>query len=288
MQTRPYIIVTPTYCVSAGVRVMHMLCHELNTIGFDARLLLTTNLSPPGEPIVNPALNTPVVNQEFNERGWDALNEEAIVIYPDSIRGNPLGAKRYVLYVLGTETEPAPEDEFRVYYSRSYRHDKRTPAPVLFYLPVDLTLFHPRGAGPREQDMLWLGKGARFCQERPANVVDITYSWPPTRPELAAQLRKTRYLYSYDALSCTNGEAAICGAVVIMKHLSYHDMVWTRADLEYYELGTGGIAFDESPAELDRALRTVHEAFERARYLVATFRHSLLEFADRTQSHFVL
>lgn len=288
MKTRPYIILTPTYCVSAGVRVMHQLCHELNTIGFDARLMLTSNLTPPGQPLLNPALNTPTINQDFNEEWWAAMNEDCIVIYPDSIRGNPLNAKRYVMYILGTETQPAPDDEFRVYYSRSYRFDKRKSAPVLFYFPVDLSLFNTRNAPERTQDMLWLGKGSRFCTEKPANVVDITYQWPATRPELAEQLRKTRYMYSYDALSCTNNEAVLCGAIVILKHVSYHDMKWTREDMEYYELGTGGMAFGDSPAEIERALRTAHEAQDRARYAVATFRHDLLKFADQTQSHFLL
>ncbi len=105
MKTSPYIVVTPTYCVSAGVRVMHSLCHELNALGLDARVLLTTDLSRGSGIYLNPALNTPNVNALMGENGpsWAALREEAIVIYADGGQGNPLGDKRAVRYVLGKE-----------------------------------------------------------------------------------------------------------------------------------------------------------------------------------------
>lgn len=287
MKTRPYIILTPSYCVSAGVRVMHALCHELNALGFDAKLLLTSNISPPGAPLVNPLLNTPIVNGEFPEN-WEAINNEAIVIAADGIPGNPFNAKRMVRYILGKENAPSADEEFKVYYSRAFPMDKNKPVHTLFYLPVDLSLFNPNNAPARDQDMLWLGKGAKYCAERPANVVDITYTWPPTRDELASNLRRTRYFYSYDAVSCTNTEAVLCGAVVIYKHVSYHGWEWTRADIEQTEIGIGGCAFGDSEQEIERAFNTRGELIEKCRSVVANFRPRLLEFVDATQRHFAL
>lgn len=287
MRTRPYIIMTPSYCVSAGVRVMHTLCHELNQLGLDAKLLLTSNISPPDQPLVNPELNTPIINGLFPEQ-WEAINDDAIVICADGIAGNPFGAKRLVRYVLGRENTPAEDDAFTVYFSRAFPMDKSKHIHSLFYLPVDLSLFNANHAPAREQDMLWLGKGAKFCTERPPGAVDITYTWPPTRPELAANLRRTRYLYSYDAVSCINVEAVLCGAVVVLKHLSYHDWEWTWADLEKTELGTGGYAFGESEQEIERAFNTRGELIAKARHEVASFRVRLLDFVDATQRHFKL
>lgn len=287
MKTRPYLIVAPSYCVSAGVRVMHNLCHELNSLGFDARMLLTHNLSPSPEQMLNPALRTPCINPTF-ERDWPALNEEAIVICADGFRGHPFGAKRVVRYVLGKEVIK-PDDnpnDFKVYYSKAFPADKGGRHRVLFQLNSDLADFNDNGAVDRTQDMLWLGKGAKFCTEPPAGAVPITYSWPPTRQELAAQLRKTRYLYSYDTLSATNVEAILCGAVVILKHYSYHDWTWTRADLEATEHGSGGYAYSDSPFDIDRALRTRQQLVDNVRYHAAMFRSHLLEFVDATQHHF--
>jgi hypothetical protein len=286
-KTRPYIIITPTYCVSAGVRVMHGLCHELNSLGFDAKLLLTTNLSRSPQEVLNPALNTPCINHVF-ESDWERINEEAIVICADGFRGHPFGAKRVVRYVLGKEI-PGPDDnpeDYRVYYSRAFPAQRAGRHPVLYLLPIDLGLFNPNNVVQRPQDMLWLGKGAKFCTEPHEGCVPITYSWPPTRPELAQQLRATRYLYSYDAVSATNLEAVLCGATVILKHLSYHDWTWTRGDMEAMEQGSGGFAFGDSDFELDRAERTRQETMDRVRYHQASFRSRLLDFVEATQYRF--
>ena len=289
MKTRPYVIVTPTYCVSSGVRVLHSLCHELNSLGFEAKLLLTTNLSPSPDQMLNSALNTPCINGYFEEQ-WDAINSEAIVICSDGLPGNPFGAKRVVRYVLGKEViqpDNSP-DEYKVYFSKAFPVNKVGSQRTLVHLPIDLGIFNANSATFRDQDMLWLGKGAKFCNARPADCVELTYSWPPTRHELADNFRRTRYLYSYDAVSATNLEAILCGAIVVVKHMSYHDWEWTRQDMESTEYGAGGFAFGDSDFEIDRAARTRPETVQLMRYYIATFRLHLLEFVDATQHHFRL
>ena len=105
---RPYVIVTPTWCVSSGVRVLHELCHELRLQGLEAWLLLTSDLSGSG-PKLNPQLHTPALNPHF-EREWPRLKQEAITVYPDGVDGNPFGAQRVVRYVLGKEVPKADDN----------------------------------------------------------------------------------------------------------------------------------------------------------------------------------
>jgi hypothetical protein len=266
---------------------MHTLCHELNALGLDARLLLTSNLSPSPDKFLNPALNTPVVNHVM-ERDWPELSQEAIVICADGLRGNPFNARRIVRYVLGNEGVPnGPEpDEFKVYHSRAFPRQKVGRHRTLFLLPIDLGVFNDKGVATREQDMIWRGKGAKYCVDPPAGCVDITYNWPPTRETLAAELRRTRRMYSYDALSCTNLEAILCGATVVLKHMSYDGRPWTREDLEATENGSGGYAFGDEDFEIDRAERTRQETVDNIRYQIASFRLHLLEFVDATQHHY--
>jgi|GEM_PF-1977795 len=287
---RPYVIVTPTWCVSSGVRVLHTLCHELRGLGLEAYLLLTTNLSGDG-PLVNPALNTPVLNPQFDAL-WPRLRRDAITVYADGVSGNPFGAEQVVRYVLGKEVLRGDEDarEFRLYHSKAFPAQRRGSQRTLYLLPVDLGVFNDLGTAPaleRQQDLLWIGKGGRYVgAERPQGVREISYSWPPTRAELAAELRKTRFVYSYDTLSATNLEAILCGAIVVLKTLNYHHWPWTRRDIEATEHGSGGYAFGDTPFEIDRALATRSEFVNAIRYEHQMFRQHLWEFVQGSQRHF--
>ncbi|MBV8501648.1 MAG: hypothetical protein JO006_08020 [Paucibacter sp.] len=287
MKTRPYVIVAPTWGHRADVRVLHTLCHELNSLGLDASLLLTAGQSGDSDTLLNPALHTPVINP-LMERHWGAINEEAIVVYAGSVPGNPFNARRVIRYVMNRQApgaEAGAPGEYRVYLSKSFPVQRQASQRVLFLLPVDLGLFHAKGAQARTQDMLWLGAGVGLNGEAPPHLVPITESWPPTREELATQLRRTRHLHSYDAGALLNLEAALCGAVVILHRLegSAADL---RADFEAHESGTGGIAFGDSPFEIERAVRTRQELVENLRYQQASFRQRLLDFVHETQLHF--
>jgi hypothetical protein len=283
---RPYVIVTPSWCVSSGVRVMHELCHELRLQGLEAYVLLTTDLSG-GGPKLNPALHTPALNGSLETR-WPELSREAITIYPDGVQGNPMNAQRVVRYVLGKEV-PKPEDnprEYRLYHSKAFPAVKRGDQRTLYLLPIDLGLFNDLGQPERTQDLLWVGKGGRHVGAERPDCREITYQWPPTRRELAAELRKTRYLYSYDTLSATNLEGILCGATVVLKTMNYHGWSWTRRDIEATEHGSGGYAFGDTPFEIQRAQQTRPEFVENIRYHHAMFRQHLWEFVESSQRYF--
>jgi hypothetical protein len=289
---RPYVIVTPTWCVSSGVRVMHELCHALRLQGLEAYVLLTSNLSGDG-PVLNPALHTPALNPEMQAR-WPQLAQEAITIYPDGVPGNPFGAQRVVRYVLGKEVPKEHDNprEFRLYHSKAFPVEKRGDQRTLYLLPVDLGLFNDIGTLPtleRPQDMLWIGKGGRYVgPEKPEGprVKTITYGWPSPREQLAFELRQSRYVYSYDTLSATNLEAILCGAVVVLKTLNYHGWSWTRRDIEATEHGSGGYAFADTPFEIQRALETRSEFVENIRYHQAMFPQHLWEFVQASQRYY--
>jgi hypothetical protein len=284
---RPYVIVTPSWCASSGVRVLHELCHELRSQGLEAYLLITRDMSNGTAPLVNPAFHTPVINGAMQAH-WPRLQHEAITICPDSATPNDMGAKRVVRYVLGKEVLQPHDNprEFRLYHSKAFPVNKRGDHRTLYLLPVDLGLFNDLGAPERTQDMLWVGKGSRYVGPERPDCREITYTWPPSRRELAEELRRTRYLYSYDTLSATNLEGILCGATVVLKTLNYHGWTWTRRDIEATEHGSGGYAFSDSPFDIERAQRTRPEFVENIRYQFAMFRHHLWEFVEASQRHF--
>ncbi len=252
-------------------------------------LFLTSNLSGNG-PLLNPRLHTPALNAEFNAR-WPVLSQQAITIYPDSITDNPLGARHVVRYVLGKEVIPdaGKAPDFRLYYSKAFPTVKRGDQRVLYLLPFELALFNDLHTSPtleRSQDLLWIGKGGRYVGPERPDCKQITYSWPETREALADELRRTRFLYSYDTLSATNLEAILCGAVVVLKTMHYHGWTWSRRDVEAMEPGSGGFAFADTSFEIDRALATRSELVENVRHTQAMFRQQLWEFVRASQSHF--
>mgnify|MGYP001330830934 CR=1 FL=1 len=88
----PYYIAAPDYRESsAGVRVMHRLCHMLNTQGLEAYVV--------GAEVFHPQLVTPCLDSKTSIR-HRRENRIPIAIYPDIITGNPLNAPVCVRYML--------------------------------------------------------------------------------------------------------------------------------------------------------------------------------------------
>jgi hypothetical protein len=97
----PYYIVTPSWDNnSSGVRSLHLLCHALNQAGCLAYIY-------PDNPdgfATNPLLNTPCILERATHYNYflknSSMGVDPIVIYPEKVEGNPLGAKRVVRYLL--------------------------------------------------------------------------------------------------------------------------------------------------------------------------------------------
>jgi hypothetical protein len=197
-----WFIVAPPYThASAGVVVLHRLCHKLRQLGLDTRM------STPG---VNPAWDTPYC---------ETPAADSVVVYPESIGGNRYGARRAVRWVLyypgriGDGTATYDPREMVVYYDERYRVG---PGPVVTLSPIDATLFFDTGA-PKQHDVMWVYKGDRTAAPWPSgHVVVITPRWPESRGATATLLRGARRLYSYDTCTSLITEATMCGADVMV------------------------------------------------------------------------
>jgi hypothetical protein len=208
------VAIGPYRSNSAGMRVMHRLCHLLNVVG--ARAAVTTD-------VVNPAWNTPTATD---------ISPETVVIYPEVVAGNPLGARRVVRYVLnhpgllGGESRYG-DDEMVFYFMPRFRESAQAAAGEVIDDSRQLTLsviepdlfYHDRSR-PRTYDCIFVGKGThvRECVqiEGEDRMARVTPDYPTSRAETARLLQGCRTLYSYDDCSGLNNEALICGCQVLL------------------------------------------------------------------------
>jgi hypothetical protein len=134
---KKFFIYAPSYNPnSGGCIVLHKLCDCLNRLGYEAfiypmipsyelnvgnamsaKVMLTRMMnfvSRPGNFKVNPAFLTPVIAPKFE----DFAPDDAVVIYPEVVFGNPLKAKNVVRWLLYTPGETVAS----VYYGFDELH----------------------------------------------------------------------------------------------------------------------------------------------------------------------
>jgi hypothetical protein len=282
--TRPYLITAPPYNEkSAGQAVMHKMCHELNQLGYEAYLVLMQNPNWPKDmPMTNPSWNTPVAPLSKD------LIKNSIVVYPEIVTGNPLGAPRVVRYLLNKEAQfgqgpikRAPSDYFLI-YSNLYG----TGHGKLLIPHFNFELFNEFGAMPfdqRTQTAWYEGKGGKYGKVSPIEgAVTITRQWPEDRQELAAILKKTKVLFTWDSTTSLITEAMMCGVVPVFMQLA----PWTVEGLKNTDFGISGFALSTDDAELYRAIQTRDEAMAAIRRSMVKFREDLWTFVDSSQNHF--
>jgi len=176
---------------SAGVRVLYELAARLMVRGHGAQVI-----HPWGIP--------------------KSLAERSIVVYPESIAGNPCGGDKIVRYILnvpgvmGGDKEYA-KDELLVAYRAdfaSYSGGEVLCLPVIEpFFCVDLLV-------PKLFSVVYVGKGEN-TSAHPDDCVPITPEWPRTREQVAFILQCADVLYTYDGVSAIIDEAERCGCKVI-------------------------------------------------------------------------
>lgn len=187
-----YVIVAPPYNnISAGIKVLYELQKWLIRFGKDAIIM---------------CFNSPFI-----------INDDDIAVYPEIVSGNPLGARRVVRYILNDPgklggDKTYDKDEILVAYDGElgrFSHNMvlRMPCVEDFFTNTHCE---------RVIDCFWVGKGKNSFKFHPviSNALEITYTWPQKRRELAALLNRTKTFYTYDDRTALTLEAALCGCEI--------------------------------------------------------------------------
>ena len=280
---KPYLIRAPHYHNgSAGVRVLHLLCHYLNKRGERAYVIADR------ADALNPKLLTPWVKPTKAKR---MARYGAIVVYPEIDLGNPFGAinvARYVLNrpgLLGGEEIYAQSEQVFV-YSQVMVQFVRNPIRGLLFLPsMESDIFNLEPLVERDLITYYVGKKGKyrngFVDRSAPSVVEITSSphYPETRPELAALFRRSKVFYCFDMLSIIASEARLCGCPVVL----IPDEHFSKEQIAEQELGFEGITYENTPAAIEAARRQVHITQKRYANVLACFEQQLSDFINITQ-----
>ena len=260
-----FVVVAPDYTEShAGVVALHRLCDRLNAIGYQAFI-------------------HPIGRREETRPGWltplwrGRSLRDAVVVYPEIVTGNLLGAERVVRWLLnrparltGSEMEERPSDLLVSFSSQVSREH-----PILSLPLVDPDLFFPKDM-PGEGGLLWVGKGTLPPDFDRSTTTLITDRWPRSRRRLGQVLRGADVLYTCDWLTTLIDEALMCGTPVVL----VGDQDWDGDDL----LMRPGMSRPDEP--LDRARREVGSYFPDYVAGLATVNDAVERFVQSVNDHF--
>jgi hypothetical protein len=250
MKKHKFVICTPPYANnSAGIIVLHELCDALVKNGHEAYVALMHMSEgqwdfhyPVSEEGFHPGLQRTVVDPVEYERAVNDALDNGICIYPEIVQGNPLMAKRVVRYFLYYDGEIAgvKSDYGSADYLLAFNNIYvRNPHGVLFKAPIHPSM-NDEGAPSFESrtlDLTFFGKGPKYAEcFLVSGSAELSKSWPKSKPELAAILRSTRHLYTWDSCSAVIVDALFCGARPVLMQGEQVNMDADQADPDYKNL----------------------------------------------------
>ena len=288
----PYYIATlPFTRFSAGVKVLHLLCHSLNLRGQRAYLLpiYPTNARE-RESFCEPSLVTPLLTRRTTKRHADD-GLCPIIVYPEIVTGNPFSASCVVRYVLNFPGALGGDvlfnaDELCFSYSKVLAAETKHPENILFIPASDTRIFYP----PPEQEER---RGTCFYASKYQNThkgqlleitndsLEITSGRPNSQsPEQVADIfRKCEIFYTYENTALAV-EATLCGCPTVFLPNPY-----LKSIIASEELGGDGFAWGNSDAEVSRARDSVKNAFNNYMRTIDQFYAQLDLFVSKTQEN---
>lgn len=198
---KKYIIWAPEYMHSNGVRCLYRLAEVLEERGYQAYIY---TYYPKKH---NKIKYIRCITQENRKND--------IVVYPEIVVGNPLGFQnvvRWILYYPGKLGGEAQYDAYELPFT--FNRIYSAQGDVFYLQTLDHKLFY-RDATIKDEECYFVYKKGRW-KDVPEfeGMTEINMRYPSTRKELAALLRRTKTLYSYDDCSQLLDEALLCGCDV--------------------------------------------------------------------------
>lgn len=276
LKKKGYIIWAPDYKTnSAGIRCLYQLCNDLNLQGYPSFIVGAFLPSPNN-------LNAPLI-------GWGSakklINQGFIAVYPEVVKGNPLGANRVARWVLnkpgllGGDLKYASNEKI-FYYSNAYRDAIQNEIVGQLLLPtLDEEIFYSDGRPPEARSLscFYIGKSKwKDGYFDRSETLEITRQFPHRR-DLGHLLRSAKVLYCFDNSTALCYEALLCGCPVVI----IPDGTQTKHDYENSELGMEGIAWGLE--ELSNAKPNPKALGSKVKKQLLLYNDQLFDFIQKTQ-----
>lgn len=281
-----YYIYAPKYVpTSAGICALYKLACDLRAAGQKAWIVTHADHTQDQLPQIYEELVLSYEMAIFHRYARFL----PIVIYPETVHGNPLRAAavvRYIMNVPGLLGGPSTYAETDCLYAFSETLADRIGKPdwSLFIPLVDETKFTP-GNKARVIDCVYASK-YRYVHKSvptgfPAGAIEISRDLhdSPDSIQLIELLRKARTVYLYENTAIAI-EAALCGALVVFKPNPYLEFSIGEKDH-----GNAGMAWGDDPAEIARASQSLSGFREAWQNCKARYPQRLKLFIERTQAY---
>lgn len=185
----------------------------------------------------------------------NTILKDSIAIYPEIVRGNPLGADTVVRYILqtpgvmvmygvpGPTTEEIINTSDHIYsFSKIYDTVGLDDNHIMFLPILNLRVFKDMNK-KRNKTCYLVGKGINQ-HKHPSDSVELTREFAKDQQALASLLNQCHTFYCYDRLSAMMEIARLCGCKV--KY--YGD--FTPREIELYEPGMNGLGYQDQQSKL--------------------------------------
>jgi hypothetical protein len=294
MASTPFIIYTYRYDeTSGGALLLHYLCHYLNEAGYKAsvwhtskplysmaqfhkRLWYDTKFFVYGKLKIKSVTNRNLLTPQA--RDSDIGN--AIVVYPEVVDGNPLGAQRVVRWFLNkpgffTGKINYGDNELHFYYQDVFNTEEvRRDTNSKFYFNVYLDqVFRQTNFGERNGTCFILRKGKDRVIHHDLSKGIVVDSL--SNRDIASVFNRVQYCISYDPYTFYLQYAAICGCIpIVVPEEGVDKKSWQPMEELAY-----GIAYGEGdiPYAVDTRARLI-DLMEKER---ETGRTETVRFAEK-------
>ncbi len=260
-----YIVAPPYTTQSAGIRVLHLLCHLINTHGGSAFILYEPKVLPKAaNKYLNSKLSTTLLST-FDLKKHKRLSLKIIVIYPEIIWGNPYHSSRVARYLLnfpGLLKGPSyyKMTDFVFSYSESINNSYPESQGQLFIPTLNTENFWFTGNEKREFTCYYAAKHKSLGGQPiglPEGCVEITRGKGSlSQQQVGDLLRRSKCIYIFENTHLIY-EAVMCGCPVVIK---FNEHFKELIGNEHFSLN--GITFSDSEKDLRIAYEKIPEALK--------------------------